>query len=191
MVWELPLEEPITITFGRGFRGTFDSPRQARPLWARSGDRVLVLDGTSPWLWIVQMKDGLVDSLRLPEWDVPAAGALPSDFQDMERLRRIKAILHVGEIRPGLPTALKRWAELAIDPDGYVWIKLWELDGHDGVPVLRIDVNAGTVERGRLPAFPRAFGSSGVFYAVEVDEPTDLAVIVRYEMEPRNEGEER
>ena len=166
MVWELPLEEPITVTFGRGFQGRFDSQRQARPLWGKASDCVLVLDGTSPWLWIIDVKESRVDSLRLPGWDVPAAGTLPSDFQDPERLRRISAVLELGKLRPGPPTALKRWAELAIDPVGHVWIKLWELDGHAGVPVMRIDVNAGIVEQGRLPAFPRAFGAHGVFYAV-------------------------
>ncbi|MDT8370085.1 MAG: hypothetical protein RQ745_12830, partial [Longimicrobiales bacterium] len=73
-----------------------------------------------------------------------AFGTLPVD----------EAVNLFGSSPPPPPKHLRRWVHLNVDPDGYVWIELWERDGTEGVPVLLINPASGAVTRHRVPAFP-------------------------------------
>jgi hypothetical protein len=89
-----------------------------------------------------------------------------------------------ARVETGLtPTLLARWTEMAIDPDGHLWIRPWTRPSEREGPVAayRLSMADGRVQRETLPAFPQAFGRPGVFYSVEKDPDTDELLLVMYQ----------
>lgn len=177
---ELPLPTPPEVG-GRFVKG---GPRQASPLWAAYNGCIVVGDGASPWMLRLDLRTGRKDTLRLPAHEVPPYESNPR-VRRMEELLRRRADLEVA--LDVAPTALWRYAQLRIDPDGHVWVNPWrDQKVQPPLDVFRIDPS-GQVHRERVPAFPVAFGPPGVYYARGVNPDTDEVLVVRYARVPGRE----
>ena len=167
LIHELPL--PLPPNNGRSFHSDF---RQAKPLWAAMQNCVVVGDGDSRRLLKIDLVTREVDTLRLPRHDVPTE----TDNEAITEMRK-RGLIKAPNSKP---TSLMRWAEVAIDPDGHVWVNPW-LPGREPSKrkVYRIDP-VGKVHEEHLAGFPSAFGAPGVFYARETDPETDQRIVVRY-----------
>lgn len=179
LVLELPLKNP-PMPGGM----VYAHPREARPLWGIHGRCVLMGDGSSERILVYDRETARVDTLSLPPHEVPAPAI------DRRRARAHSQVRDFAASRgipfPDLegvePAAVWRWSELVVDPDGYAWIRPWSPPNQDenDQEILRIDIRSGHVEEQRVPAFPRAFGAPGVFYAIEKDPNTDEVLVTRY-----------
>jgi hypothetical protein len=149
------------------------SSEQARPRWDVRERCVVLSDGTSPWLVRVDGQTGAADTMALPLPDRD-----PPPVPDEERMASRQAGSRRG---PGAPSALLRVRDLVMDPDGEVWVRpVQPVPALEGIEVLRLSPSTGAAKTDTVPAFPRAFGGPGVFYAVEAS-PDGVPVIVRYE----------
>ncbi|HET7459636.1 MAG TPA: hypothetical protein VFJ82_00250 [Longimicrobium sp.] len=164
----------------RGFVG----PREARALWAARGRCVVMADGGSEWVLRLDLASGRVDTVPLPAHEVPAWRA-----SDDEKGRSMLGLLR-GRVRgydgsappPAAPSLLMRWTEMAVDPDGWLWVRPWQRDEDEGpVQVVRVSLQTGRAEKATVPAFPHAFGPPGVFYSLQKDPDTDEVILVRYD----------
>lgn len=171
LLWEVPL------LWQKGPAGTQVLAREARPFWARRGTCHLASDGASPFLWRYNADDGRLDSLSLPRWDVPEFGDDPDDGFSAA-LRGLGLDKSSGRDEP---TEVIRWTDLAVDPDGWVWVKAWTKERGKEIVVFAVSIETGEVIQIKPPFFPRAFGDPGVAYAIEVNPDTDEQLIVRYE----------
>jgi len=154
-------------------RGAGLGPTQARPLWDAHGECVVAADGAGPLLVSASVHGGRQDSanVALPErW-----GNAASDAAGLQ-----------GALPPGVrvepPTAPVRVRDLILDPDGYAWLLPVQPAERvpAGVEVVRVEVASGRSVRDTVPAFPRAFGPPGVFYA-ETYAQDGAIHVVRYD----------
>lgn len=148
------------------------SSEQARPRWDVRGRCVVLSDGTSPWLVRVDRETGAADTLPLPLPDRD-----PPPIPEDERMASRQAGARGGIPEPSAPLLVR---DLVMDPDGEVWIRpVQPTPAPDGVEVLRVSPATGAVRTDTVPAWPRAFGAPGVFYAVETS-PDGVPILVRY-----------
>jgi hypothetical protein len=72
--------------------------------------------------------------------------------------------------------------DLVLDPDGYVWLLPVQPSPRipDGVEVVRAPLGGGSAVLDTVPAFPRAFGAPGVYYA-ETRGPDGAIHVVRFQ----------
>lgn len=156
---------------GEGGRFTF-FPGQANALWAGHDRCVVVSDGESQLLIRVDLQTRRLDTLRLPRHDVPKS----TNENAQAKLRKFGI-----DMPDGKPTAVWRWAELIVDPDGHIWVNPWRPSSNasGSFVVYRIDPR-GRVNEERVQAFPQAFGPPGVYYSRRVDSETDENLIVRF-----------
>ncbi len=172
-VWELRLPDvPRTGTSGYVMPG-----RQARVRWALYGHCVVANDGESRTLYVFDEQSSTTDSVLLPEWDVPeigkedrSAGTIPG--------RAGRRIATGGQ----LPTAVARWMNMSVDPDGHVWIEPWSPDQEGPSRPFVVNLLNGHATRVSVPTFPIAFGTPGVFYGVVKDTNTDEATVNRFDL---------
>lgn len=147
-------------------------PAQARPLWDTNGACVAASDGAEPLLVHAPM-GGRQDTIRVP---LPDRAARSEDYAD-----KMGGLLPPGS-RLEEPTAPTRVRDLAIDPDGFVW--LLPVQPADGIPggveVVRVALGDGSAVTDTVPAFPRAFGGPGVYFA-ETRDPDGTILVMRYE----------
>ena len=151
--------------------------RQALSYWARHRNCVVVSDGGSHFLRVVDLSTLQTDSIALPEWQVPAFGELPSDHQVMSLGGRNV------QPEPQAPALLSRWTGLIVDPDGHAWIRAWT-ESREDFEVFVVSLASG--ESRRLmnpPGFPTAFGPPGVFYTAREKPETDEQHLVRFKVE--------
>jgi len=153
------------------------SSEQARPRWDARGDCILLSDGASPSLVRVDRASGAADTLPLPLPD----RAPPPISDDEQRAAAAAGARGVPE-----PSAPLRVRDLIIDPDGTVWIRPIQPDPPiaNGIEVIRINAGSGEAMTDTLPAFPRAFGPPGTFYAVEATAD-GAPLLVRYRLVER------
>ena len=153
--------------------------REAQSYWARHLDCVVVSDGGSRFLRVVDLATLETDSVALPDWEVPEFGELASD----------RTVLDLG--RPGVqserpaPALLWRWRGLIVDPGGHAWVRAWT-ESREEFEVFVVSLATG--ESRRLmnpPGFPTAFGPPGVFYTAREHPETDEHHLVRLERERR------
>jgi hypothetical protein len=150
-------------------------PAQARPLWDTNGACVVASDGAEPWLVHALLSGGGQDTVPIP---------LPDRADRMEDYVEMMG----GVLQPGMeleqPTAARRIRDLVLDPDGYVWLApvppREEIEG-GGKEVIRVPLGGGAAVTDTVPAFPRAFGGPGVFYA-ETRGPDDEILVTRYDL---------
>jgi hypothetical protein len=156
------------------------SSNQAWPVWTASGSCVVEGDGSSAWLLRTDIESGRMDTVPLPRHDVPEEAEPAEHEEELRALLRMSRGVDIGEQPPA--TALWRWAEVKLDPDGHIWINPWRPRAERGTPVavFRIDPN-GVAHRETMPAFPLGFGSAGVIYTRESDPETDEVLVVRYD----------
>ena len=162
------------------------SGRQARALWAAGSDCVAMADGASEWVLRMNRLSGRSDTVRLPRHAVPRYRE-GDDDEEAERLGQLRGPMVRGMGRAsGPPTALMRWVDMAVDPDGWLWVQPWVASPSParGVPVLRVSLQTGRAESDTVPAFPHAFGPPGTFYSLEKDPETDEVLLTRYRMRP-------
>lgn len=165
LLWEIP------VPWGGALAGRQRAARTARPLWAAHGECQIATDGTGKFLFKYDRVTGVLDSVPLPTWEVPAFGEDPDD----------KSISLPGVVNlSGEPAALVRWTDLMVDPDGYAWVKAWTTRKGGEVVIFGVSLETGSVTRVVAPAFPRAFGEPGRFYTVEHDSATNAPIIVLY-----------
>jgi hypothetical protein len=133
---------------------------------------VVASDGAAPLLVSTRLGGGSVDTARIP---------LPSAASSRESRSRMEGVLPPGYRIPP-PTAAVRIRDLALDPDGYAWLLPVQPAGGPpgGLLVVRVDVGTGHAVLDTVPAFPRAFGAPGVFYA-ETRTPDGALRILRIE----------
>ena len=172
LLWERPVP-------WRGSDDRFPSleSREARSYWARHQDCLVVSDGGSPFLWVVDLSTLQTDSIALPEWDVPEFGGLRSD----------RSVVSIGgrEVgRPREPALLWRWRGLIVDPDGHAWLRAWT-QSREEFQVFVVSLVSGEFQHRRPPGFPTAFGPPGVLYTAREDVETDEQYLVRFEGERR------
>lgn len=144
-------------------------------------------DGAGEWVVRLDRGTGRSDTLPLPRHEVPPYR--PSD--DSALVRGLAAVRARTGARGGasgkaVPTALTRWSEMVVDPDGYLWIRPWRAPSDDAAPieVVRVDLRTGRAERERVPAFPHAFGPPGTYYALEKDPETDEFLLAAFRRRP-------
>jgi len=146
-------------------------PAQALPLWDTNGACVAASDGAEPLLIHAPM--GVrQDTTRVP---LPDRVARNEDYAD-----KLGGLLPPGS-RLEEPSAPTRVQDLVMDPDGFVW--LLPVQPADGIPggveVIRVALGGAAVTD-TVPAFPRAFGGPGVFFA-ETRSPDGTILVTRYE----------
>ena len=152
--------------------------REARSYWARHENCVVVSNGGSPLLWIIELSTLETDSIPLPEWQVPRFGELPTDRHVLTFGGR-----DLGP-EPREPALLWRWSGLIVDPDGHAWLRGWSESRADS-QVFIVSLDSGETRHVNLPGFPTAFGPPGVFYTARQNPDTDEQYIVRLEGRPR------
>ncbi len=164
-----------------------NGPTQARPLSTQWRSCIFFSDGESEVLLRYSLVTGRLDSVPLPHHRIPKL-----DAAMIERQRRGMAELGAmsgtsGRVDMPEPTAKRRWAELAVDPDGHVWINPWLPRGEAGQPVGIYRVNPESTDwtQDTMPAFPHAFGEPGVFYTALALPTDDTPVVRRYAREGR------
>lgn len=150
-------------------------PAQARPLWDTNGACLVASDGAEPWLVHALLSGGGQDTVPIP---------LPDRADRMEDYVEKMG----GLLEPGMeleqPTAPRRIRDLVLDPDGYVWLE--PVPPREGIEgggreVIRVPLGGGEAVTDTVPAFPRAFGAPGVFYA-ETHGPDDEILVTRYDL---------
>lgn len=161
-LWEVPLVFPPTHDSGISVPAT-----QANPLWTIWGNCVLMADGATDQILRLDLATGVTDSVALPSWPLPSAG---SDAD-----RRIPGLPGSG----ARPTARMRWEDMNVDPQGFIWVQLWSDDPDKPARVAVVNPNDGSFRDVTAPLFPRAFGPSDSFFAVERG-PAHEAYIVKY-----------
>jgi hypothetical protein len=148
-------------------------PAHARPLWDTDGACVVASDGAEPMLAYAAV-GGQQDTLSVP---VPDRVERAADYAGMMGGLGLPA----GRLEePRSPTRIR---DLVMDPDGWVWLQtVPPRQGRPrGVEVLRVPLGGGEAVLDTVPAFPRAFGGPGVYYA-EVNGPDDENLVVRYDL---------
>lgn len=147
-------------------------PAQARPMWDSNGRCVVASDGAGPLLVYAPIS-GEQDTLRVPlservdrneNYAQQLGGVVPSGFRLDE------------------PSAPARIKDLILDPDGFVWLLPVQPDEpvSGGVEVIRVPLGGGAAITDTVPAFPRAFGPPGVYYA-RTEGPDDEMLVSRYQ----------
>lgn len=151
----------------------FSGPGQAQAVWDANRACAVASDGSSPFVVVRDLNSGRVDTLRVSLPPSPP----PGDDQDLRELME-----QMGQNRGPLPDATSpmRVRDLAIAPDGMIWLlpQTGARPAVGPIEVLLIDPRTGSVRQDTVPAFPRAFGESGTYYAVARDGD-DVQRIVR------------
>jgi len=165
-VYELSLAR-LPLVGNRAYEG----PQEARPVFAGFGQCLLLGDGSSSELVLLDLSNMRARTVKLPEVGV-------EDLQ-LPVPPPMQAFVG-GNSRYGPPAALLRWTQVSVDPDGHLWVEVWRHDTAAPPQILRVDPNGG-VHVEDVPAFPRIFGASGVFYSSERLPVSDEMVITRYQ----------
>jgi len=154
-----------------------DGPDQARPLWDAGAGCLAASDGEGSWIVRVPLAGGRPDTLPVP---LPAADAGAADRDaDTEQLRTATRG-RIREIPP--PSAVRQVEALRVDPDGWAWIlPRRPKRAGAGVDVVLVSLATGEARAATVPAFPRAFGTPGSFYA-SVSGEMDEHRVVRYSL---------
>ena len=160
-LWELPLTHPPTTQ-----QGVVVPRLQARPLWTVWGRCVVASDGAGDDLWVFNIDTGVANSHRLPDWPLP-----PTDENDSGG--RFRALPGSGSA----PTARIRWEDLVVDPSGAAWVRQWSSDSSDPARVAIVDLRDGGIRDIQVPTFPRAFGDSRTYFAVERGTLTQSLIV--------------
>lgn len=147
-------------------------PAQALPLWDTNGACVAASDGAEPLLVYASVMGGRQDTVSVP---LPDRAARTEDYAE-----RLKGVVQPG-MRLGEPSAAARVRDLVIDPDGFVWLLPVQprqaIQG--GVEIIRTSLGGGPAVIDTVPAFPRAFGGPGVYFA-ETYSPDGAIHVVRF-----------
>lgn len=148
-------------------------PAHARPLWDGNGACVVASDGAEPML-VYAAVGRRQDTLPVP---VPDRVERAADYAAM------MGGLGVPEGRLEEPKSPTRIRDLVLDPDGWVWLQTVppRRGRPPGVEVLRVPLGGGEAVLDTVPAFPRAFGGPGVYYA-ETNGPDNENIVVRYDL---------
>lgn len=183
ILFEVTLALP-PIVGGSGF---YSGPRQARPLWAGDRDYFYAMNGQDPFVFRYARTSGQLDSIRLPEDQVwpNRSESEASARSEMRQLVEMSGQIGIGKIPPA--TSIWNWAELAVDPDGYLWVRPWRprREGAGEIPVVMVQLASGIATFDTVPAFPQAFGVPGEFYSLSTDTTTDVPLIQKWSMRPK------
>lgn len=147
--------------------------REARPLAAFADHCLATTDGAGPFLHLTNVVTGASDSLRMPAYEVPNLG----EHADDNAVALPFATDQAPD--PGDRSPI-RWTDLAVDPDGFVWVKKWAPHRSRIVDVIVLDPSDGSWREVSLPAFPRAFIRPGEFLGIVEDPETDEQLVVKY-----------
>lgn len=178
VVFSVPLPPPPRIGKG-GYHIGF---RQARPLWASSGDCIYVSDGAGDWLMRYNLASRSADTIPLPHHPASRLSRQQTQQEKVGLLELLgaqgKAVTEVPQ-----PSAILHWSRLAVDPDRYVWLQgVTSTESQAKMTFVLVVSPEGIIYRvDDLPAFPDVFGPPGVFYVVERDADTDEPIIAKYD----------
>lgn len=145
-------------------------PAQALPLWDTDGRCVVASDGASPYVVAVGWGEGPPDTIPL---------ALPDRRANAADYAADLADVLPPQARPGEPSVAARVRDLVLDPDGVVWILPVQPKPRipNGVEVIQMSLADGKRVLDTVPAFPRAFGAPGIYYAEVRDEDGAVRVV--------------
>lgn len=148
-------------------------PAHARPLWDTNGGCVVVSDGERPML-VYAPVGGRQDTLAVP---VPDRVERAADYAEM------MGGLGLPDGRLEEPASPTRIRDLVLDPDGWVWLETVRPRDRTfrGVEVVRVPLGGGHAVLDTVPAFPRAFGGPGEYYA-EINGPDNENLVTRYDL---------
>jgi hypothetical protein len=148
-------------------------PAHARPLWDSNGGCVVVSNGADPML-VYAPVGGRQDTLAVP---VPDRVERAADYAGM------MGGLGLPDGRMEEPASPTRIRDLVLDPDGWVWLETVRPRDRAfrGVEVVRVPLGGGEAVLDTVPAFPRAFGVPGVYYA-EINGPDNENLVTRYDL---------
>jgi hypothetical protein len=152
-----------------------NSRRQAEPHWDVHEDCAVATDGATPWLYRAALDGSARDRLPLEMPDPVLSAA------ELEEERRMMGMAGGGVAVPE-PTALRRVARLIVDPDGFAWVLPVQpnIIRSTALEVHLVSLATGAVEIDTVPAFPKAFGAPGVFYA-QTRGPDQEILLTRFE----------
>jgi hypothetical protein len=147
-------------------------PAQARPMWDSNGRCAVASDGAEPWVVYAPI-GGEQDTLRV---------SLPARADRNEKYAQQLGGVVPGGFKLEEPSAPARIKDLILDPDGFVWLLPVQPDEPvaGGVEVIRVPLGGGAAVTDTVPAFPRAFGPPGVYYA-RTSGPDDEMLVSRYQ----------
>lgn len=172
---------PLSTAHGRITMGSF--ALQAQPLWATRGRCAFISDGAGDWVLRVDLDANRADTLGLPHRE-------PAELtrEDERRLGMLReGVARVTHRRSGNaePTAHIKWADVRVDPDGYVWLEPWRFSRPDDEPIRAWVVNpaTGAVDSVAVPDFPAAFLPGGAFVAKARDPATGVWLLCKYVLE--------
>lgn len=148
----------------------FEGPAEARPLWDVVGQCIVVIDGSSPTLTLIDTESGARETRLLP---------LPERFVDVKQANANMPFegMTVGPIPA--PARPKRVSELTLDRAGWIWMRPTPPAPapEAGIEVWRYHIPTGRFMFDTLPAFPRLLDASGRVVGVATDHSFVTRVI--------------
>lgn len=195
--WRLETSAPHTLlrrdpmprlpkSRGRYVRGGLVD--QAEPLWALHRRCAYVSDGAGDWILRADLNDDRADTLPLPQKEIPQRTR--EDERRLEEMRRAAARFGsragIGAGDDARATAVMKWRNLVVDPDGYVWLDPWRPASAQGRPSTAWIVNpaTGAVDSMIVPNFPEAFLPSGAYVALARDTTLGSSYLRKYVLQP-------
>lgn len=161
---------------------------QADPIWALHGRCAFMSDGAGDWVLRVDLDTNRADTLYLPSREPAELTAEDEEWLGAGRraLTRASASGRSEEVEP---TARLLWADIIVDPDGYVWLEPWRPRSMEGEPFTAwvVDPATGAVDSVTVEAFPDAFLPGGAFVSRVFDRREQLTLVHRYTIEPARE----
>ena len=138
--------------------GIYRGPRQAAPLWDSYADHLVLSDGTSQHLLLGTLSSGITDTFTvfLPD-------RTPQSPKDLDSIRRLSG----SGGQEAEPSAQKRIRQLALAPDGWIWIEPVQPAGLQGIEIIRVHPGRAEQVTDTLPYFPASFERPGSYLAIQ------------------------
>jgi hypothetical protein len=158
LVMQLQLASPPMLANG----AVVLSVIEARPMFDRAGQCVVVSDGGSPFLIV-----GRVDGPRLDTISIRLPLRAPVATEGEAAARRASGAGSGPVPEPALPARIQR---LIAAPDGWVWLQSVQPPQLDGaIEIVRVQLTTGRQLMDTVPFFPGAFLPNGGMVGVQID----------------------
>lgn len=161
---------------------------QADPLWAAHRRCAFISDGAGDWILRVDLTTNRADTLHLPSREIPEL--TEEDEAWLEQGRRAMARVGNPARLDGVePTARLKWADLLVDPDGFVWLEPWRPRSMRDEPFTTWVVHpaTGAVDSVVVERFPDAFLPGGAFVSRAYDRTEHVTLVRKYTLESATE----
>lgn len=160
--------------------GSFEPAHQAKPLVATSGDCLIISDGATDQLLLIDVGAGSVDTVSF----VPQPPEIPIPRVTREQLEFTARFQGVSVEDLPEPTAIMRWTSLTVDPSGWVWLRPWTAEKGGAVDAHLVNPLSGETRRISVSDFPDLFTGPREYIALFYDSPTGLRGFSVYRADP-------